>query len=381
MHGAGHFHYHASRLSKTGVLLWAHTLKILASGLVGVFIPLYLYNLKYSFQSILVLFFLVGLFWVLLLYPTMKFMNRYGATRGLALGNFAHVIIIGLLITLPDFHWPLWLIGLASGVQISFYWPSFRILFTRSLAHKKTGRNVGMMSAVTSIGSGLAPAVGGVVATVFGITYIYYIAIALFIVSAVVVLAGEETVRAESFSFNFKQLRRYWHDLTSGFSNQFEGAVGEVVWPFFIFFLVPSYAGVGLLSSVTVVASILIALYVGRREEARGERHYLKEGIAINTFSNSLRILTQNAVHVTGVNLITGLASPLYLTAFNTRYYKKTEEYGLVYLFPMQFAAAVSWMALFAVLYGVSFLLPDKETLLVGILLAIPASLGIMRIR
>lgn len=148
--------------------------------------------------------------------------------------------------------------------------------------------------------------------------------------------------------------------------------------------MIPTYAGVGALSSVIVLTSILVSVYVGRREETKGVRHYIREGTLLNGIGQALKVFVVNTGQVFGVNFVSGIGYSLYLTSYNTRYYEKIERYGLPYLFIMQAASAIAWIVMFGTLLLLTLSFPElsaRSVLLAGILLAVPMSFLIRKIK
>ncbi|HEY8108435.1 MAG TPA: MFS transporter [Patescibacteria group bacterium] len=378
-----HHHYHVPRLSGMTELFWAHGIRSLGQSLVAIFIPIYLYQIGYPLTEVFIYMVCIGVFWLALLYPMMRLINRFGATRMMALSMLFNIAQFALLLTLPDFGWPLWLIALTPALYTAIYWPAFRGSFAANLAHRRTGRVVGAWSAVQTLAVGIAPAIGGVVATVYGINALYLIAIAMFFVAAWPLLTGPTFVRHRPFKITWRKLWRYRADGVANLAETYNDITLSQTWPLFVFFVIPTYAGVGALSSVIVLTSILVSLYVGRREEAKGVRHYLREGTFINGIGQGLKLIVANVGHIFTVNFVSGVGYSLYLTSYNTRYYEKIEHNGLPYLFLMQIVSALAWIVAFGGLLLLTLALPDlppRTVLLVGILAAVPMSFLIRKI-
>ncbi|MEX2209537.1 MAG: MFS transporter [Patescibacteria group bacterium] len=379
-----HHHYHAPRLQGITELFWAHGIRSLAENLVVIFIPIYLYQLGYTLSQIFEYLLLGGIFWIFLIYPMMRLINRFGATRLMVISMVGNVMQFLLLLTLPTYHWPLWIIAFAWAWYTSIYWPAFRGAFAANLAHRRTGRLVGVWSSTQMLAVGVAPAVGGLVATEFGIDALYIASIALFVVAAAPLFGGPTFVRNQPFKLSWRKLKKYRSDFIANLAETYNDGTLNQTWPLFVFFVIPSYAGVGLLSSVLILTSIVVSLYVGTREETKGVRHYVNEGATINGLGHFLRVFTISGSHVFAINLASGVGYSLYHTAFNTTYYENIERRGLPYLFMMQLVSAVAWIIAFGLLLVLTLLLPglaEREVLLAGILFAIPMSYLITKIR
>ncbi len=382
MSHAAHHHYHVIRLTELKRIYWAHTIKQLASSMTLIFIPIYLYNLDYSLQAILWFFLLTYLLWAAGQYLLMKWSNHIGANKAMAIGLALSGVLSLLLATLSVYDWPLWLLAIVEGVSIALYWPNFRACFAKSLLHKRAGKAAGVSVALTTLAYGIAPAIGGIVAESFSIIVLYALSITLFIAAALPLLAAKEIIHHDLFRLRSLNLGKVKRDFIANMSGEIDDVILSVIWPLFIFLLIPSYVGVGILSSISVIAGIVIALYVGQRGEIKGMRRYLKRGTVVATLANIVRLFTQSAPQIAGVNFVNGLGHALWGTPYVARYYENAEEEPLLpYIYGMMMASALGDILLFSTLLIISFFFPIQTVLLVGLLLAIPAGYAVRLIR
>lgn len=374
--------FHARHMSKLGRINVAHTIRVIALSLIGVFVPIYLYKTGYDLTSILMLFMLQGLFWALLIYPTMLSIGRYGAKRVLVAGNILSAVYAATLVAFEQFQFPLWILALSWGAMVAPYWFAYRVAFSSIIDSGKAGQEVSLSAGLNLAGAGLAPLIGGILASSLGIGVVYGLALGLCIGALAFIFDRQPNVASRRANVRNIDWRKAWPDIITNGAYGVDDALQGVVWPLLIFLVVPSYAGVGALSSVIVVSSILVSLYVGRREATRGERHYMKEGSILLTALNGLRILVSSTTHVFGVNLISGVSHALIDTPYMSRYYRKANAASRIeYIFGMQMAAAIVWFLYSAILVAASLILPQNIVLLIGLLIALPMPLMLMRLR
>lgn len=382
-HTGKHLHFHLTRLSELKRLYWAHSVHALASSMTTIFVPIYLYKLGYGITAIMAYYLLVFVFQAVALYPLMKFSNRIGFNRSMGMALLLYGVYILVLATIPNFGWPLWLAGIIWATSISLYWAQFRACFAHSLLHKKNvGTAVGLSAALTLMAYGIAPAIGGAVATYFGIVVLYIIAMGCLVAAALPLFSGPEIIRHKSFRLRDINLRRIWPDLFANAGGEIDDVVMVIVWPLFIFLLIPTYIGVGVLSSVTVMASIAIALYTGRHLAKKGTGGYLKTGTTTLGITSALRLVSSSASQIAGVNFLSGLGHALTETPFHSRYYLNAErEPSLPYVFYMILISAIADILLFGILLIISLFAPIKIVLIVGLIFAVPAGLIMRYIR
>lgn len=376
-----HHTYHLQRMKELRHLYWAHTIKSLAAGMAAIFVPIYLYKLGYSLSAIFFYFLVTTLVWAATQLPALRFASRVGFNRCMGLSLLVEGFQILMLATIPQLHWPLWLIASVYGVQISTYWPQFRACFARSLMHQKAGPAVGLSSALLMLALGVAPAVGGTIASWLGISVLYTVAMLCFAAAALPLLSGPEIIKQESFRMRDISWRRIRRDLIANGGSEIDAVVAADIWPLFIFLLVPSYVGVGILSSVAVIASMIIALYVGHRRSIR-QAPYLNNGTGVVSITNAGRLITQSASQIAGINFFNGLGQALLVTPFYSRYYQNAErELLLPYVYAMMAACMIADCLLYGSLLLLSLVLSIKIVLTIGLLIAVPASYAIRYIR
>lgn len=369
-----HHHFHMHRIREMTALYWTNSLRAIATCLVAVLIPVYLTNIGYSLREVLLVFVAEGILWLLILYPATIAAYRFGANKLMA---FSIVMLLGVMLSLallPTYEWLIFSVIFFKSLS-ALYWLSFRLNFTAITNGQEAGGKIGLTNALFLACMGLAPAIGGVVAQIYGIEWAYCVAAITIILACIPLMETTEVKKWPRPKLSLLNIRKIFPDLVANGGSTIDDSTGALVWPLLIFIIVPTYAGVGLLSALAVVSAILISLWVGWRESKKGERHYLKQGSFIMSVTHFLRLLTQSISHVASINLLAGIGQALYTTPLASRYYKNaSREPTIEYIFAMQVVSALAWAVYPLVLFGLTFLLDDKLVLIIGALLAIPAT-------
>ncbi|HEY8108863.1 MAG TPA: MFS transporter [Patescibacteria group bacterium] len=378
-----HHHFtHHLRFTEVRRLYWARMLGAAAGGLVAIFIPLYFLGLGYEFREVLLYYVAYAVSNIAVCYPMMRLMVRIGPNRSMALGNLLLLPLFVGLITLDTHHWPLAALAFLAALSNEAYFPALHGNFSASETPGKDGRQVGMLSALTAFGGALSPAIGGFVAQAYGISFNYGLAAGLFVLAAVPLLLAKEAVQEHDLSLKQLKGQRLLRDGVANAGFAVVMLTDAVLWPILVYLLVKNYAVVGGLGSILVISSIATALYVGRREESKGVKHYLHRGSITLGLLNALRIFATSAGHVFGLNLLGGMGNQLAGTTFMTRFYENANASArLAYIRLMEYAWFTGWGLAALLLYGLTFFLPTSAVLTAGLLLAIPASFLMSRIR
>lgn len=379
--GTHHVH-HLTHFSEIARVNWTHCIRGVAWAMVGVLVPIYLLKLGYEIPEIAVFFLIEGLAWTVFIYPSMWMIHRFGGNRTMAWATLLSVAYFWGLATLPS-HQLLWVPAVLWGLAVAPYWYALRATFASAMTTEKSGSEVGLAAALYLAALGIAPALGGIIGSTVGMVITYIFAVGLSIVAMVPLLRSPDPIptRPPDLRKNLR-IRAYWRDYAANAFATVDDAVQGFVWPLLVFFVIPSYAGVGLASSVITIAMIMISLYVGKQEGAKGELHYIREGSTLLALVSAARLLISNVVHVFGINFFYGISRALIDTSYTTAYYKNARRRPtLEYVFGMQVASALGWIAAVGILCVALALLPTETALLVGLATMIPASLGVRLIR
>jgi MFS family permease len=378
MHALGHHHYHAARLGGLAKINAVHSLRSIAEGVSSIFIPLFLLSQHYSLTSVLGYLCLFSFFWLITQPAGAWIVKKAGIRNTMALSIVSNIIQYILLFSLATYNVPLYLIAFFGGLSVTLYWLPFRMAFIQLLAHHDKGKNVGISNALLILAGGVTPAIGGIVATLFGTSALYGAAIAMFVLALVPLFMLRNFKVPEAKPVKIKEILP---DLIANGAFNVDDAVEYNIWPLFIFLFIPSYAGVGTLASVTLLSAIAISLYAGAHEKRKSIYMYMRAGSTLAGIANFSRILAQGALYVFGVNFVTGSGKSLALTPYITRYCINGERYGITYLNMMLIAGGIAWTLFFGLLTLLTLFLGAKSVALVGLLLGAPAIFLVSRMR
>lgn len=377
-----HLLFHLPRMQELGRLYWSQTITSFGVGLVSIFVPIYLLKLGYSLENIFLLYAVRGAAWAIFTYWAGQLIGRLGANRTMVLGLVAAGGELMLLPMLASSLLGLLALGIVAGFHHALYLTAYRASFSKAKSAKRAGQQVSRATALTILGGALAPAIGGVVAYEFGVEANYALAVALMLAAVVPHLRSPDVVKHRPPDLSRIAWHRIWRDNVANASYTIVLVAEVVVWSLLVYTIIPSYAGLGALGSLSALMAILVTLYVGKREATRGEKHYLKEGNFIMVGTTLLRTMAHTSGHVASSNIAYGLGNALTTTPYFSRYYQHAdEEPRLEYIMSAQFANGFGNMVYFTLLMITALWFSDATTLLIGLLLTIPATLGIRLIR
>lgn len=377
-----HAHYHIPRLREMGKVYWCHSFGAFAISLTAIFIPIFLIKSGLSINEVLVFCTMQYLFASLLQYPSVRLIQYIRPHQIIAIGTITVALFFYLLSTLPLTITNLILLAFVWAIQHSVYWGTFHYIFGLARGHERTSRKVAGLDAIVITLTTIAPAVGGIIATAFSISYTYSLTIVLLVVAVIPMISRKKGPSKSKIRTSLHQIKQIRRDIFANFCAGTAQAAESVIWPLFIFFIITSYAGIGILSSVIAISSVVVTLFVGARSEVNGEKLYINHGIVTYSITSLGRAAVQNIGHIFGLNLLAGVGRSLFHTPYLSRYYTNSDGPGrLGYIFAMETFHNFGVLAQLSLVLILSSLIDTQTALAIGLSLVAITFVGTRFIR
>lgn len=360
----------------------------LSLSLTGIFIPLYMLKLGYPALDIIMIE-----FW----YFFARFscfdifsgylVSRIGPKHTILYGNFLLILSTTGFMTLPYIHWPIWLLGAAYGGSSSMFWVPFHTDFSKINHKEHGGKELGYINIMSKIGGIFGPLVGGIVATLFGGQYIFLVAMILLVVSGMPLLKTAEPIPIHrKLNLLDINLRKMKSDILSYTMYGIDGTATGILWPIWLglFVLVggAAYAKLGVLASVSVLASMAAAFTIGQSIDKHKGRFLLRAGATANAVLHLFRPFITTYPGALLVNTANEGVTVTYQMPYTKGMYDAGDAYSekrAAYFTTMEMLMSGSRLAFWGLLAILTFTLEIKTVLTVGFVIAAVASLLIMK--
>ncbi len=243
-----------------------------AVGLLGIFIPIFLYeSLDKNFTHVAIYYLIGFLLYTVTVAFGAQFFNKFGFRKALRLGSIwgASFYVIFYFINDENLLYLLALSLVAVTLFRNFHWLPYHVNFAKFSDSENRGRQVSLLEATSNIVGVATPIIAGVVIFKFGFGALFLIAIFLYLASLVPLITIPRT--REKFTWG------YWETWKRLFSKEFrsrtiafaadgaENVVGIIIWPIFIFELLKgNYVGVGAISSLVIGVTVVLQLIAGK---------------------------------------------------------------------------------------------------------------------
>ena len=373
------------KISELSELYVSMTLKSLALSLIAVFVPVYLYQLGFSVPEIALYYVGYFLFRILLNFISGELTARYGPKHILAYSYVFLLLFLAMLLTMPTYFWPLWALGFAHAAFNSLFFIPYHVDFSKVQDIKHTGKQLSTMNILIRSAAALGPFVGGAIASLYGIRATLTLAVILVIVAILPLMMTREIIkirkRPNYRTFNFLSQAR---NMLAYSSVAVERQVGLTVWPLFmavvIFTSDKVYADVGLVTSVSIATSLIMARVYGHLVDNHNGKYLLNTTSIFMTVVHIFRMAVNSFTGVLAINISTELAETGNIIALTKGYYGEADasEERVAYVTISEsliaFVRAVFWLVVFVavVTYG------NKTGLLLSFAVGALASLGIL---
>lgn len=261
-----------------------------ASTVIGIFIPIFLYD--YFGQQIVPVLIWFGVMYALrapLFILAAKFFTRTSLKLSMVIGTIAwigHFLALYLLEQYPS--WPAEVLIALSLVFVvisaTLYWAPFNVDFSSFGSKKQRGKEEGIFLAAQQLVGVAAPILGGWLIMTYDYTLTFLVGIVLVVLSIIPLFflpknpVQYEYGFFESFRLMFSKKYRYltWSMIGHGA----ESSVAFVVWPIFLFVVFAgNHFSVGAFATVIVLISMTLQVVLGKYLDHHKKRKILRLGV------------------------------------------------------------------------------------------------------
>jgi len=384
--------YFNKSLSKGFVRLYTgKTIVMIATAMLGIFLPIFLYNLfNKNFQAVIIYYGLGYLFYGIVVSLGVKFLNKFGFRNALRTSVILGMIfyIIFYFIDQNNLKYLIPFSLLISVLYRLLYWLPYHVNFAKFTNKKTRGRQVSIIEATRSVLGVFIPLIAGLIVSYFSFDILFIIAIALYLLSGIPYLTISRT--REKFVWTIRETWKQFFSkkrrktVLAYMADGSENIIGIVVWPIFIYQLLDgNYFKVGAISTLIIAISVITQLFLGKYMDLRVKKEkVLKWGSFLYSFgwlvkifiSTTFQLFIVGAYHsITCIFLRTPFDALTYEIAADQEHY--VDEFSVLREMAIQFGRvlmavliilisfffAIQWVFILAALASMVFNLLEKK--------------------
>jgi len=308
-----------------------------AVGLLGIFIPIFLYESLDKNFTYVAIYYLAGffLYTITVAFGT-QFFNKFGFRRALQLGSVWGALFFTIFYFINENNLYL-MLGLSLIVITlfrNFHWLPYHVDFAKFSDSENRSRQVSLLEATTNIVGVITPIAAGFIIYKFGFGFLFLMAIFLYLASLIPLITIPRT--REKFVWG------YWETWRKVFSKEFrkkslafaadgaEMTVSAVVWPIFIFELLKgNFIEVGAISSLVIGVTVVLQLLAGKYIDKKFTKEkVLKYGTILYAFGWIFKIFIATAFQIFIVDFYHRVAGIFAKTPYMTLTYDLAADEG-----------------------------------------------------
>lgn len=331
-------HYFDGPVSGGFVSLYSSRLIVsIAVGLLGIFFPIFLYNLFGQNFQFVVLYYGIGFLLYLITLPIgTMILDDVGFRSALRASVFAGALLYTLyyFIEVDTLYYMIPLALLLTTLYRLLYWVPYHVNFTKFTSKRNRGRQVSAVLATQVTLKVLMPVVAGVIITLYGFDVLFIIGIIVYLASGIPYLTIPRT--RETYSWGYLETWKHFikhikHKATLAFiAAGAETMVGIVVWPIFIFELLNgNYFQVGLLSTFIVGVTVVVQLMSGKYLDKKAKKEsMLAWGSMLYSIGWIVKIFIITAFEIFFIGVYHSMTAIMARTPFDALTYEMAADEG-----------------------------------------------------
>jgi len=331
-----------------GALYFSMSLRSFAGKLIGIFVPIYLWQIGLPLWQILTFFALASLYYLVIASASAVIFERLN-DKMLQIWSipFFALYFAGLGF-LPEYPILFFILPFVISLEKFLFESGYNLDLVNALDQGYMGRQIAAQYVFMSLVGFAAPFMGGVIATWFGFQNLFWVGVAILGLAVLPLFTFKP--HCVTHKFDAKILMRYVFDRRimpyrlSDFAYTIDAALIVFIWPLFIFFSIGNLAAIGGIISLGLILSTLIQYIGGILADSGKHAAFLRlfsSAYAVVVGSRALFPFFPNPLaisvsHVAGDMLVTGLYIP-WTSTFN-QLAKKSPHPGLFAV-----SRAVAW--------------------------------------
>ena len=308
-----------------------NTLAGVGMGMVGIFIPIYLLELKYSLSTVVT--------WLLIHHVSLlvsAFLVVWVAKHvGLVPCWYVRIVLVGGLFAglfvLPTYAWFLFPLAVLSGLESAFFWIPYNIFTVRKTERASMGASLAFMQNVGSAVGILIPGIAALIIVNYGYGLLFAVAAFFIYISLIPVLILRKEKADFAFSFSaIKEvaLKNKQFIFPEIFDNLSQDA--QVIWTLYIFIAALTILDIGLLSVLVGVIGMVVTYLTGRLVDRWDTKFVVRFGAVFATLlwvaSWLVALYDPSPFMLYAITALRGFAVGIFATSYATLMFNRARS-------------------------------------------------------
>jgi len=306
-----------------------NTLINFALALVTIFEPIYLHQIGYDLNHLMLFYFLVYSLYFIIVPLGAKFANRFGYENGMFIGSILFIVFYISLFYIAKFPMLFYITPVIFAIQKMFYWPAYHANFAKFSDQEEEGKEISAMTVAASMVFIIGPVLAGFIIYQWGYETLFIIASFIFLSANIPTLITKEKFKPLGFSYRgaykylFSIKNRQSFLAYIGFG---EELVAVIIWPVFISIVITNVFDLGLVVTLATFITTLAVFYIGKLTDSKNKRNILSLGSYIYALAWFFRIFIINTAGIFFVDTLSRLGKNIISVPLIAITYEKAKE-------------------------------------------------------
>ncbi len=263
-----------------------NTILGIGTGLIGIFIPIYLLELGFSLKIVITWLIVHHSSLLLGAFLAIFISNTIGLVRVWYIRLALITIFFAGLHFLPTYPFLLFILGIISGLESAFFWIPYNILTIRKTSSNNIGSSLALISNIGSIVGMAIPLIAALVITKFGYNILFALSLLFIIISIIPVIP----LSHEKTNFEFKRksvsdiVRNNKHFILPEIFDNL-GQDAGIIWLLFIFITGLTVLDLGILGVISSIVGILVTHLTGHLIDKWHTNKVIRFGAILTTLT------------------------------------------------------------------------------------------------
>ncbi|HOM78333.1 MFS transporter [Patescibacteria group bacterium] len=316
-----------------------------AQSLLGIFIPIYIFNLTHKNEVISSDPISNGMLWVIIFFSiwslavvinsllSPKIIFKLSLKKSLFISEFFLICSYVFLFLAEQNAFFVIVAALFGGMHTTYYWIPYHIFFVKKAddGDKKYGSEVGKRDFLVNLASSMAPLLGALIIAQIGFPFLYGIAILMLLVATLPILIFVQENPHRNHEFKDVFLKFLWNKkyITTTIAlsgNIISNVVFAIFWSLMLYFGLQSFVEIGLITTFSGILAMILLIVVGRLIDTKGKLGIHSIGVTLNTILHLTRPFFSSTAFLYGNGIVDNINSPAYGVPFNAAIYEKSLE-------------------------------------------------------
>lgn len=246
-------------------------LQNLAAGMVGIFEPVYLYQLGFSLREIALFYLAVYVVYLVLIPLGSKIARRLGFVHAVAYALPVLMAYFILLAIIPVAPWAFYVAPLVFAIAKTVYWPGYHADLAFYSDQGQRGQVVGITLIATGLGVVIGPMIGGAIAEAIPFSLLFIFASIIMGLAVIPLFQHKEQFTPSKISYvePWRALREAaMRPIYFSMGGFIEEAIALAFWPIFFLTIGGSLFNIGVLMSIASIFVLTYGYFIGRKADA-----------------------------------------------------------------------------------------------------------------